>query len=197
MAKQKMTLTVRSGEHNRTLIFEGYPVERHDPPKLEVHLKYAGHDNVHSAVILDSIIIPAIKEAINGKDGDTNLAYIDRSPYRYVLMAYVECAIWTSEPEEKPDWRIGDIEPKTLEKMDKDVIAFMEHPKVRALLSTYSGHKLSETQIGHDFWLTRGGYGVGFFDRGLPDELGDGLTEVCKEFRETDLYQGDDGRLYI
>lgn len=44
---------------------------------------------------------------------------------------------------------------------------------------------------GHDFWLTRNGHGVGFWDRGLG-ELGDKLTEAAKTFGEVNLYLGDD-----
>ncbi len=36
---------------------------------------------------------------------------------------------------------------------------------------------------GHDFWLTRGGHGVGFWDRGL-DALGDRLTAAAEAFGE-------------
>lgn len=51
-------------------------------------------------------------------------------------------------------------------------------------------------RAGHDFWLTRNHHGAGFFDRGLG-ELGDRLTAVCKPYGETDLYVGDDGKLYV
>ena len=53
----------------------------------------------------------------------------------------------------------------------------------------------TETDCAHDFWLTRNGHGVGFWDRDLG-EVGDKLTKAC-EYTEVDLYVGDDNKLYI
>lgn len=53
-----------------------------------------------------------------------------------------------------------------------------------------------EAQNGHDFWLTRNGHGVGFWDRGYDKEVGDALTKASESFGEVDLYVGDDGRIY-
>lgn len=51
-------------------------------------------------------------------------------------------------------------------------------------------------QIGHDYVLTTGGHGAGFWDRG-HGEAGDRLSEVCRAERaEWSLYVGDDGKLY-
>lgn len=50
--------------------------------------------------------------------------------------------------------------------------------------------------IGHDFFLTRAGHGVGFWDRGFG-KLGDDLTAKCKEFGESTPYIGDDELIYV
>ena len=52
--------------------------------------------------------------------------------------------------------------------------------------------------LGHDLWLTSAGHGVGFWDRGLS-ELGDRLTEACKEkyCRDKSAYLGDDLLIYL
>lgn len=42
-------------------------------------------------------------------------------------------------------------------------------------------------QAGHDFWLTRNGHGVGFWDRDLG-EVGERLTENAKPYGEASLY---------
>jgi hypothetical protein len=55
---------------------------------------------------------------------------------------------------------------------------------------------LSAAQVGHDFWLTRNGHGAGFWDRGIGD-YGDALTEHAHSFGASDVYVGDDGRLYV
>lgn len=39
-------------------------------------------------------------------------------------------------------------------------------------------------QNGMDFWFTRNGHGVGFWDRGYTDEIADPLTAACKKFGE-------------
>lgn len=47
----------------------------------------------------------------------------------------------------------------------------------------------------HDFWLTRNGHGVGFWDRGLG-KVGSKLTDMAKVYGGVDLYVGDNGKIY-
>ena len=54
---------------------------------------------------------------------------------------------------------------------------------------------LSPESIGHDIWLTRKGHGAGFWDRGLGD-IGEKLTQACRDLGDTSLYVGDDGKYY-
>jgi len=49
---------------------------------------------------------------------------------------------------------------------------------------------------GHDFWLTRNGHGVGYWDRGLG-QLGERLTAASKAYGGKDLYLGDDELVYV
>lgn len=44
--------------------------------------------------------------------------------------------------------------------------------------------------VGHDFWLTRNGHGVGFWDRNLGDE-GDALSKIARKFGEAYVWFGD------
>ena len=55
----------------------------------------------------------------------------------------------------------------------------------------------NEAYAGHDFWLTRCGHGCGFWDGDWPDDLGEELTEACKDMGQCDLYVGDDGKVYL
>jgi len=53
----------------------------------------------------------------------------------------------------------------------------------------------------HEFWLTRCEHGSGFWDGDWDNtdlgDFGDDLTWICKnEFKNVDLYVGDDGRIY-
>ena len=108
-----------------------------------------------------------------------------------IYQAYYDCAIWSSTQGETP---LEDVEfsltPDFHESFKQDVISFCDANRV---LLEASG--LTNSQIGHDFWLTRNHHGAGFWDRGLG-EIGEKLTEVAQIYPEIDLYIGDDGNLY-
>lgn len=55
-------------------------------------------------------------------------------------------------------------------------------------------------QVGRDFWLTRNGHGVGFWDRSFVPggaALGQELSTLADSFLPRDAYRGDDGRAYL
>ena len=58
---------------------------------------------------------------------------------------------------------------------------------------------LVDDQAGYDFWMTRNGHGVGFWDRpeyyGVENEHN--LTRASREFGECTAYVGDDGKIYF
>lgn len=120
------------------------------------------------------------------------------------LSAYVTCALWSStgedsEPLDK-EHDESDIAPVALFEMASDCADFRESN--RALLARYveelAANEWSyDERQGHDFWLTRNGHGAGFWDRGLPDNLGDALTDAAKAYGSQDIYKGDDGKLYV
>lgn len=62
------------------------------------------------------------------------------------------------------------------------------------LALAYEGEYDAE-QAGRDFWLTRNGHGVGFWDRGLGD-VGDRLSKSAKTFGEVYVEFGDDDKVY-
>jgi hypothetical protein len=51
-------------------------------------------------------------------------------------------------------------------------------------------------QAGRDFWFSRCGHGVGFWDRGLG-EVGDRLHDLAQSFGNLDPYMDDDGKVYL
>lgn len=51
------------------------------------------------------------------------------------------------------------------------------------------------TSLAYDFWYTRNGHGVGFWD-GDWGEVGDDLTALSKPYGSVDVYVGDDGLIY-
>lgn len=108
-----------------------------------------------------------------------------------ILLAYIECALWSSTSDGEfldSIYGIEDIHPDTIKKMESDVNDFLE--KIQEIDTS----DWSEDQLGHDFWLTRNSHGAGFWDRGL--ENGDELTEIAKQFREVELYVGDDNLIH-
>lgn len=82
--------------------------------------------------------------------------------------------------ESLPDWFI--------EQAQKDCAKFQAE---NAELLTKAG---DDWQNGSDFWYTRNGHGVGFWDRGYPDDVADPLTEACKKYGEAYLCPEDIGQ---
>lgn len=112
--------------------------------------------------------------------------------YDDVFDAYVVCALWASTDDDgtpmDTNYTDDDITPESLAAMRADVEAFCE-----AEAADLDG--INPEQIGHDFWLTRNHHGAGFWDRGLGD-VGDRLTKAAQAYGSSDLYVGDDGKVY-
>ncbi len=116
--------------------------------------------------------------------------------------AYIEAALWSStdnadesggEPLDS-NYGVYDISPETLGRMVADCDKFrLEQAELLEQACEVEGYDVA--RAGHDFWLTRCGHGVGFWDRDL-EEVGDKLTEACDKFGNVDLYVGDDGLIY-
>jgi len=123
---------------------------------------------------------------------------------------YLHAALWSSADNDgtslTEEYCIDDFSTESIEKAIKDCIDFIA--LVNNLLTEafeletgdYYQHQHQYGLVemaGHDFWLTRAGHGVGFWDRNLG-EIGDKLTKITKDnFRDLDLYVGDDNKLYF
>lgn len=64
---------------------------------------------------------------------------------------------------------------------EADLLLYVEH--IQPTIDAYGGSddRRPESWAGHDFWLTRGGHGTGFWDRfpsPIPEMLADGPREV-------------------
>ena len=109
------------------------------------------------------------------------------------LEQYLATALWSSidENDDPFDWNysIYDFSEEALKQADKECDLFIE--KAGDLLDGFD-----DTDIAHDFWLTRNGHGAGFWDGDYPDDIGDKLTKIADEFRELHIYV-DDGKLYF
>jgi hypothetical protein len=128
----------------------------------------------------------------------------------YELDAYIATALWSTnadhlDPEGtgaagslEDHFDASDLASEARESMRADLEAFLEGADPSAL--TFWEAELGAGQIGHDFWLTRNGHGAGFWDRfsrGVGADFGRHLTELAKPYGTSDLYAGDDGRLYV
>lgn len=115
------------------------------------------------------------------------------------LRQYVETALWSSlvqdgEHEgEALDDHYGpeDIARQALEDMRVDVAAFLE--EAADLMASVD---MPVEQAAHDFWLTRNRHGAGFWDRGLG-ATGERLSNMAHAYGPSDLYVGDDGKLWV
>lgn len=112
------------------------------------------------------------------------------------INAYLECALWASINSDDGEpldsfFDISDFDNDSLEKLKAHALKFFTDN----IELINSAENYSYDQAGHDLWLTENGHGAGFWDRGIG-EPGDKLTELS-ENHETDIYVGDDNKLYI
>ena len=102
---------------------------------------------------------------------------------------YVECALWSSTDDSDPsggkplDEYDGDLTKKALASMRRDCRGFLT-AEVRAWLAEGGW---SDSEAGHDFWLTRNRHGAGFWDRGRG-EPGSKLTEAAHAYGSSYLH---------
>jgi hypothetical protein len=54
-----------------------------------------------------------------------------------------------------------------------------------------------QTEAGRDFWYTRNGHGVGFWDGDWPEPSAGHLDQLAKAFGEVWAYWSDDGRVWL
>lgn len=89
-----------------------------------------------------------------------------------------------------------DLAAETLDSILADCAAFAK--EADALLTLADERGYGEERAGHDFWLTRNGHGAGFWDRDEleAEGLGDSLTAIAKRYGDSDVYLGDDDKVY-
>lgn len=122
---------------------------------------------------------------------------------------YLIAALWTEEErlkEESGDdnrhFELIDFHPDAIARAVKECTDFQTAwPELlAAAYELYPPHPDAPTpqcSAGHDFWLTRNGHGVGFWDRGFGRALGEELTDACRAVKEIHLELGDDNSLHF
>lgn len=108
---------------------------------------------------------------------------------------FLETALWAEcdhDKENNPpldqDFSITDFAEETVLKLKEDCDSFRE---ANAELLKQAG---DDEQNGHDFWLSRNGHGVGFFDRNYG-EVGNKLHDAIKPYGSVFLYV-QDGKIH-
>lgn len=114
------------------------------------------------------------------------------------LRGYLDAALFTTDNEPpqgesytesgRADYMFPRLPDWFIEQAQKDCAKFQAE---NAGLLSKAG---DDWQNGSDFWYTRCGHGVGFWDRGYPDEIGEPLTEACKKYGEAYLCPEDIGQ---
>ena len=91
------------------------------------------------------------------------------------------------------DWGVEKLTKASVDTIRKDCEAFQAKAR-EDLDEAYDEDKFnySEEQAGRDFWFTRQGHGVGFWDRNLSEHLRDALSDTARAFGECDVeaYRG-------
>ncbi len=113
---------------------------------------------------------------------------------------YLEAAFFTEtgtmEDGDLEHADMDDIAPESLAEVIRDCAQFQRDHA--ALLEQAYQREYDAVQAGRDYWFTRNGHGVGYWDRSelQADGLGDRLSDTCS-YSEVWMYRGDDGKVYF
>jgi hypothetical protein len=95
------------------------------------------------------------------------------------------------------DYELRDIDPRSLKKIIKDCDKF-QNDNIEAIEKGGAGLNDIYERAGYDFYYTRVGHGVGFWETDKwEDPYGKELTSAAKKFGSIDGYAGDDNKIYI
>jgi len=104
---------------------------------------------------------------------------------------YWEAAFFT---DEVPGLTFADVSKEAYDRALSDCLGFQTE-NVALLDRAYACDDYGPTQAGRDFWFTRNGHGVGFWDRETLGPLGNELSKAC-ERAEDGLY-AIGGKIYF
>jgi hypothetical protein len=136
---------------------------------------------------------------------EEKLAAEDKRRIEEILCGYIATALWSSSDDDDAplgaNYDQSNIAESALKQMRDDCKKFYADNKADCVLACEEGglliHEMDQWErIGRDFWFTRNGHGVGFWDGDYVEELGQRLTTASKVFGESHLYVGDDGMIY-
>lgn len=127
---------------------------------------------------------------------------VDADYLAAMVSHYIGAALWAgldwsgmAESENNPEpldasYDADDLAPSTLEEIREECRQF-----IAANHRDLAAASVDAEQAGHDFYLTRNRHGAGFWDRG-NGATGDRLADAARVWGSSELYAGDDGKLY-
>ena len=117
---------------------------------------------------------------------------------QHFTRAYFEAALWSSTDDTEQSLVSRTLAAETDRVMRAEAAAFYEMWHAH-----WAGHhafrcgNLEDAHAGHDFWMTRNGHGVGFWDGDWIEPAATVLTEAATAAGVRELYVGDDGLVYM
>jgi len=135
---------------------------------------------------------------ILNENGNASKSYYELDTFS---KAYVEAMFFTNgdtgDENEDSLNEIGveGLTPESVANIAKDCAEFQESAAEFLIEAYERGYSIE--QAGADFWFTRQGHGVGFWDRGeLEGGLGKTLSDISKGFGTAYVEIGDDGLIH-
>lgn len=122
--------------------------------------------------------------------------------------AYLEAALFATNDESTPEggepldknYGFQDFSEETLRKMAADCAAFRRKFSDEQIEESHlqaEGEYNAIQRAGHDFWMTREGHGVGFWETyRWGGRIAQEMDEFSKQAREFYLEVGDDGQIH-
>jgi hypothetical protein len=102
--------------------------------------------------------------------------------------ATIEALYFTDTGEEGQPPKSAEIHPETRLDLEADCRSFW-----RRVGYYVEAAGKTPKEAGHDFWLTRNGHGVGFWDGDWPAPWADILTKTAESYGPFETWLSDDG----
>jgi hypothetical protein len=113
---------------------------------------------------------------------------------------YIEAMFFTSTgpDDDIKSATVADLHPDTLKSIIFECAEFQEANRADIDEATDNGriNGYDDAAAGRDFWYSRNGHGVGYFDRDIGD-VGAKLQNAAYQACESTLYLGDDNFLHL
>lgn len=129
----------------------------------------------------------------------------DFSALTKFAQGYVKAAFFTAsgDPDDELDGKgFSDLSAETVAEIVRECEDFRADngPMIESLIEDGGpGGDYDEAAAGRDFWFTRNGHGVGYWDRGFAGDMGlvaQHLSDAAERAGQKDIYLGDDGTVY-